>query len=139
MAAMAGLCAVVVSLGWASSAGAQDVNSAVVTSTTVPDNGGQTLVEAQPEPARFLTAESRRIVAVIGGLVMVALALTWLTVRYWRATKPVAAGADHAAVDDGWEPMATGEHAQVDLDVPAPSARPSVEARRKALGLSSPR
>lgn len=33
-------------------------------------------------------AENRRIWAVVGALVAVAIALTWLTVRYWRHTKP---------------------------------------------------
>lgn len=47
---------------------------------------------AEPE-SRPLFTESRRIVAIIGGLVLVALALLLLTIRYWRVTKPIPAAA----------------------------------------------
>lgn len=41
--------------------------------------------------SRPLFTESRKILAIIGGLVFVAFALALLTVRYWRMTKPIAA------------------------------------------------
>ena len=38
------------------------------------------------------TAEDRKVWAVVAGLIVVALALTALTVRYWRQTRPVGGG-----------------------------------------------
>lgn len=38
--------------------------------------------------AQASASEDRKIWAVVGGLVVVALALTALTVRYWRITRP---------------------------------------------------
>lgn len=38
------------------------------------------------------TAEDRKVWAVVAGLILVALALTALTVRYWRQTRPVGGG-----------------------------------------------
>lgn len=141
--------------------------SGSVTSPTgeVPDTSGptssQTVIEGEEQPARRVATESRRVMAVIAGLVFVALALALLTARYVRITKPSAlvasgaaeesagatsrresrrsrrsvAGADHAAADDDWEIHATGEHAQVDLKVVGAS-RPDRAARRRALGLA---
>lgn len=49
-----------------------------------------TLVESKDPPATRLVSGSRKVMAVIGGLVIVALALMILTIRYWRVTKPIA-------------------------------------------------
>jgi hypothetical protein len=38
------------------------------------------------------TADDRKIFLVVGGLVAVALALSLLTIRYWRITRPVPVG-----------------------------------------------
>lgn len=103
---------------------------------------------------RRLFTESRKIYAVVAGLVVVALCLSLLTVGYWRRTKPVrpvrrrgvvapatqsarvgrqsVAGADHAAADDTWESHATGEHERI--DPPRQSVvRPSAAARKQAM------
>lgn len=101
--------------------------------------------------------EDRKIAAVVGGLVAVALALTVLTVRYWRQTRPVhqaeatlaeppeeraessrssrraIAGADHAAADQDWEPRGTGEHERIDVPPTSRIARPGPAGRRAAL------
>jgi hypothetical protein len=60
------------------------------TSTTASDATNQTLVESAESPDQPLFTENRKVAAVIGGLVLVALALLLLTVRYVRVTKPVA-------------------------------------------------
>lgn len=39
--------------------------------------------------SRRVADENRKIWAVVGGLVLVAIALSLLTIRYWRKTKPV--------------------------------------------------
>lgn len=57
--------------------------------TTDPENG-QTLVESEELPEKAIFTESRKVAAVIGGLVLVALAILLLTIRYIRVTKPVA-------------------------------------------------
>jgi hypothetical protein len=51
-------------------------------------------VESEESPDQPLFSENRKVAAVIGGLVFVALALLLLTVRYVRVTKPVAASAE---------------------------------------------
>jgi hypothetical protein len=50
-----------------------------------------------------------------------------------RRSRRAVAGADHAAVGESWEPLATGEHAVIDLPKQSPRPRPSVEVRRKVL------
>jgi hypothetical protein len=188
---------------------------ASATSTTAPEGEGtnQTLVEGQDPPARRLLTESRKVAAVVGALVLVALALLVLTIRYIRVTKPLppepvadgpefaslpigeatafietpaapaiptapatpavpaaapglasatastpveadapaAAGvgsiddaaialmtatpsADHESADADWEPR-TGEHQRIDIPSGSKLARPSLAARRRALGL----
>lgn len=123
--------------------------------STSPDGAGtdQTVVES-PTSDRRLATENRRMLAIIGALIAVALGLTLLTVRYVRATRPVAddgtaapaprrrrkargavAGADHAAADDDWEPRATGEHTAIAPRPATPFVRPGTDARRRALGL----
>ena len=84
------------------SASAQVTPGAVTTTvpvsgTTVAGgsaDGAVTETESSPRVVaagsdhRLLT-EDRKILGVVGGLVVVALALTLLTIRYWRQTKPV--------------------------------------------------
>ena len=124
---------------------------ATTVATGTDDPTGQTVVES-PTSDRRLATENRRMLAIIGGLVIVAIGLTLLTIRYVRATRPVAdagaspprrgrrarsavAGADHAGADDDWEPRATGEHTAVAPRPATPVVRPPVSARRRALGL----
>ena len=68
-----------------------------------------------------LVTESRKVLAVIAGLVFVALALMLLTFRYWKATKPVAeTEAEEPLAATGTEPavaLADAEQAE-----PAPTA-----------------
>ncbi|MCB0971921.1 MAG: hypothetical protein KDA97_10485 [Acidimicrobiales bacterium] len=123
------------------------------TGDVAPDDTGQTVLES-PSSDQRLATENRRVLAVIGGLVVVAIALTLLTIRYARATRPVAggeappseprrrrrsrkavAGADHASADDDWQPRATGEHTAVAPKPATPFARPGAAARRRALDL----
>lgn len=151
-------------------------------SSTTADPANQTLVESEDPPEKAIFTESRKVAAVIGGLVFVALAILLLTIRYIRVTKPVAPGdisdlpfladdvelddaevfvadlapkaepvkpvpdevpsvamagasaADHAAADADWEPR-TDEHQRVEIPTGTTMARPSIAARRKALGL----
>lgn len=58
------------------------------TSTTEASQTNQTLVESEEAPDQPVFTENRKVAAVIGGLVLVALALLLLTVRYIRVTKP---------------------------------------------------
>jgi hypothetical protein len=62
--------------------------TAAPATTTAPDD----VVEEPAEDggSTRLVTESRKVLAVIAGLVFVALALMLLTIRYWKATKPVA-------------------------------------------------
>lgn len=108
---------------------------------------------------RRLLTEGRKIYAVVVGLLLVAVALSLLTVGYWRRTKPqrpepararrvapavpsgrvarqAVAGADHAAVDDTWESHATGEYVRVEAPKRT-TARPGAAARRAALERST--
>lgn len=110
-----------------------------------------------------IDAENRRIAIIVGGLIAVALALILLTVRYWRATRPVlvdehvseaapevvdpsrtvdrigrrsrraVAGADHATADETWESRATGEQPRVDPPAAGRPVRPSTRQRAAAL------
>lgn len=80
-------------------AGTETTTTLAVTTTTAattsePDGTNQTLVESEETPDQPLWTENRRIQAIIGGLVFVALALLLLTIRYARVTKPVAASAE---------------------------------------------
>lgn len=158
--------------------------TAAAASTTEASQTNQTLVESEEAPDQPVFTENRKVAAVIGGLVLVALALLLLTVRYIRVTKPsssadvepdlpmlppdldlnddsvfvdgsddafavapataapaaatLAADAppatDHDAADDDWEPR-TGEHERVEIPRGTTLVRPSVAARRKALGV----
>jgi hypothetical protein len=135
-------------------------------STTVAVDGtedaNQTVVEAPAPIETALFTESRKIMAIIGALVVVALLLALLTARYVRTTKPQpivdpapdepddadevgvdpipsvevpiaeAPSADHHAADHDWEPR-TGEHQRVDPP-PTGVARPGPAARRAVLG-----
>lgn len=82
--------------------------TAPTASTTDPETADQTLVESADQPDKPIFTESRKVAAVIAGLVFVALAILLLTVRYIRVTKPVPAGdiadlpflADDVDVDD---------------------------------------
>lgn len=102
---------------------------------------------------RVLT-EDRKILGVVIGLVLVALLLTLLTIRYWLHTRPVrpeplveaaprraredvgrgsrraVAGADHAGADDDWEPLGTGEHDRVEIPQASKVARPGRAGRQ---------
>lgn len=100
----------------AASAQAPEVPPTTVGPATTPPAGIDPVTEpateatAAPvaEPAepdsRPLFTESRKILAIIGGLVLVALALALLTVRYWRITRPVPASVD-ASADGGPSPV----------------------------------
>lgn len=48
------------------------------------------------------------------------------------------AGADHADVGAGWEPMATGEQERVSGQVRRATSRPSPSDRARALGMADP-
>ncbi|WP_426572281.1 hypothetical protein [Aquihabitans sp. McL0605] len=69
-----------------------------VAATAAPTTtAADTVVDTPRPPAQRLVTESRKVAAVIGALLVVALALTLLTVRYWRATKPQPVEVDEAA------------------------------------------
>jgi len=88
-----GLSAVGVSGHAAVTAGIEpDVADATV-DDSVDGSGDGSIVEnplgsADDEDRGSSASEDRKIWAVIGGLVLVALALTAITVRYWRQTRP---------------------------------------------------
>ena len=100
--------------------------------------GAGTDTEVSASDTKRVADENRKIWLVVGGLVLVALGITLLTVRYWRYTRPVppsttpaepgrhsrrsVAGADHAAADEQCEPRGTGEHDRVEAP---PSGRPN--------------
>ncbi|MCU1372606.1 MAG: hypothetical protein JWO77_3800 [Ilumatobacteraceae bacterium] len=68
--------------------------STTAATTSEPDGNNQTLVESGETPDQPLWSENRKVAAIIGGLVFVALALLLLTIRYVRVTKPVPASAE---------------------------------------------
>lgn len=68
--------------------------STTVSTTENPDATNQTLVESAETPDQPLWTENRKVAAVIGGLILVALALLLLTIRYIRVTKPVLVSAE---------------------------------------------
>jgi hypothetical protein len=67
---------------------------------TATTESNQTVVDNQPIEGKPLWSESRKVAAIIGALVFVAFALTLLTIRYIRMTKPIplAPAAPDAAV-----------------------------------------
>lgn len=73
-------------------AGAETSTTVPVATTEAVAQTNQTLVESEATPDQPLFTENRKVAAVIGALVVVALALLLLTIRYWRTTKPVADG-----------------------------------------------
>jgi hypothetical protein len=109
-------------------------------STTVATtNATQTVVETPDPPATRLLTESRKVAAVIAGLVIVALALALLTVRYWRQTKPMplvdADDADADEVEAVDEPLFVAP-ASLPADPPVP-AEPEAVAEELAEPIES--
>jgi len=69
--------------------GAETTTTVAVSTTTEPTSEtNQTLVESEDTPDQPVFTENRKVAAIIGGLVVVAIALLLLTVRYIRVTKP---------------------------------------------------
>lgn len=131
-------------IGAPGAAGAQDVTTTVPgaevtttvagTETTVAEadaeaDDGTTLLEADEPASQSLASENRRIRAIIGALVVVAVALLLLTVRYVRVTKPVAPVATVAPV----APVAAPD-AGAPVDEPAPTTRRGRRSRRAVAG-----
>ncbi|CAN5782008.1 hypothetical protein BH23ACT2_BH23ACT2_17750 [soil metagenome] len=145
------------------------------TATTAPETGLDPVPDVDEAPGvtddptseegdgaggSTVAAENRRIWLVVGGLVAVALALSLLTFRYWRHTRPVpvdsrspqsprrsgwgdhsrraVAGADHAAADESWEPRGTGEHDRVVAPPRQRQSRPTRSQRAGAYRARSP-
>lgn len=78
--------------------------SAVTTtipSTTTTGGGEISVAEGGPGSAE-VAAENRKIWAVVAALVAVAIALTLLTIRYWRQTRPARPASSQ---DDRPEPV----------------------------------
>lgn len=69
-----------------------------VTVPSTTEAGATAGTSAEPEiplnNAEEVAAENRRIWLVVGGLVVVAIALMLVTIRYWRQTRPVAVTAE---------------------------------------------
>jgi hypothetical protein len=68
-----------------------DAVDTVGTGATLADEGSiieNDLGSGEDEEEGSSASEDRKIWAIIGGLLLVALALTVLTVRYWRQTRP---------------------------------------------------
>lgn len=63
------------------------------TSTTLDDGITQSSLGEPLDDGGSSASEDRKIWAVVAGLVLVAIALTALTVRYWRQTRPGPAGS----------------------------------------------
>ncbi|MEO6629132.1 MAG: hypothetical protein ABIP03_11260, partial [Aquihabitans sp.] len=61
-------------------------------STTAPGSA-RPLAGTAPDDSGASAADDRKVWAVVAGLVIVALGLSLLTIRYWRQTRPVAAGS----------------------------------------------
>lgn len=132
-------------------------------STGIPDS--EPAIELDEDEAAVdreaVDAERRRMALIVGGLVAVAFALLLLTIRYWKTTRPVPpdaatggdgrperirfgrrsrraiAGADHAGVDDGWEPRSTGEQIAISETTARSRPRPSRTIRDEMLGSDS--
>jgi hypothetical protein len=134
---------------------------------TEPEATNQTVVETAEPTETALFTESRKIMAIIAGLVCVALGLAWLTYRFWRNTKPSLDDPSpdqpsaEPPLDEPQVAMATGEvaiaeppladHHGVDSDwqprtgelprVETPTVgavRPTDAVRRAALGVDAP-
>ncbi len=60
------------------------------TDDTMPTAGTGDTTESTGAGSRRVADENRKIWAVVAGLVLVAIALSLLTIRYWRRTRPVA-------------------------------------------------
>ena len=58
-----------------------------------------------PPSVRAWLTDDRKIFLVVGGLLFIAVALTFLTVRYWRLTRPVKAARTSAAGRHASEPF----------------------------------
>lgn len=128
----------------------------VATSTTAAEaETNQTLVESEEAPDQPVFTENRKVAAVIGGLVLVALALLLLTVRYIRVTKPSSSDDvdpgiptlpididihdDSVFVDDLGEPAAA--RTATTSAVPASGAAPSddeIAAAPATLSVDAP-
>ena len=81
-----------------------------------------------------IDAENRRILAIVGALVAVALALVLLTIRYWRATRPVAADtrvSDESTDVEDENPEAEDENV---AEVPPTVDRTGRRSRRAVAG-----
>jgi hypothetical protein len=97
---------------------APEVQPTIVDPGSTQPVGIEPVTEPAPEPApepaaeptveptsRPLFTESRKILAIIGGLVFVAFALALLTVRYWRMTKPIPAAVGSPSADGAPAPV----------------------------------
>jgi hypothetical protein len=84
---------------------------------TAPTTSSARRVPGSGAKEERLASENRRMIAVIGGLIVVALALTVLTIRYIRVTKPEARA-----------PAPIGRHGRTVTPAPdqAPPADPTV-------------
>ncbi|MCU1356166.1 MAG: hypothetical protein JWM89_1584, partial [Acidimicrobiales bacterium] len=110
---------------------------ATTSTTTVPSGGGASAAQADAtQPAagtptisvagsdhRLLT-EDRKILIIVGALIFVAVALTLLTIRYWRQTRP----ARIAALAPAPRHLAGGV-----APLPEPHADPSATAEHSVL------
>jgi hypothetical protein len=90
------------------------VAPSAVTAQTAPTTSAAERVPGSGAKEERLASENRRMIAVIAGLVVVALALTVLTIRYIRVTKPEARA-----------PAPVGRHGR---GAAAPGAEPAVAA-----------
>ncbi|WP_421119426.1 hypothetical protein ACE2AJ_19015 [Aquihabitans daechungensis] len=80
-------------------AGAETTTTvAATTTTTASSETNQTLVESEDTPDEPIFTENRKVAAIIGALVVVAIALLLLTIRYVRVTKPSAAASVDPAI-----------------------------------------
>lgn len=133
--------------GGATSTTVPGASTTVAASPTTTGKPGQTLVETAKPPEKRLATESRRVMAIIGALIFVALALTVLTIRYVRVTKPVrvdaadAGAADTAGIPAPATAPVTDAPAAVASTVPdgddsdaAPTRRSTRRSRRSVAG-----
>ncbi len=119
----------------------------VTPSTAAGDAGTTTTPEdddATTTSSSRVADENRRLWLVVGGLVVIALALTVLTIRYWRQTRPVRA-SEHLPEPEPDAPatgqlpvvVATETDDDADDDVltdePAPSRRRGGRRSRRAV------
>ncbi|MEZ5140000.1 MAG: hypothetical protein R2702_18305 [Acidimicrobiales bacterium] len=114
-----------VAFGGGDPSAATTVASTEVPATTADAESTQEVTEGTTSESSLFT-ESRKVLATIGALVAVALALTLLTIRYWRTTKPVAPSApgDPKALRGGAPVMGT-EAALAAAPAGAAAARPA--------------